>query len=223
MPAHLPRVGAPLVAGLAASLVAGAGRAEPVRFELDPAHTALAFLVEHVGYAKVIGRFDDVTGSLVWDEAAGELSELRVVVVTASVDTGDEARDEHLRKADFLDVAKHPEMVFTASALAPRPAPDAEDGADGTASGSGADGDDAPVLAGTVEGTLELLGRTRPLALDVTLNKAADYPFGHAELTLGVSARGALSRSDWGMDYGVANALVGDEVELLIETEAIRE
>jgi polyisoprenoid-binding protein YceI len=57
----------------------------------------------------------------------------------------------------------------------------------------------------------------------VTLNKAAEYPFGHGEYTLGVSARTTIRRSEWRMTYGVERALVGDEVELIFEFEAIRE
>lgn len=71
-------------------------------------------------------------------------------------------------------------------------------------------------------GDLTLLGTTLPLTLDVTLNKAAPYPFGHQRFVLGISARGTLKRSDFGMTYGVENQLVGDEVQIIIETEAMR-
>lgn len=174
--------------------------AEPVRYVIDPDHTTVAFLVSHVGYADLLGRFNDVSGSFVYDEETQELSDVMVVVETASIDTDHEARDQHVRGSDFLDAQAHPQMTFTA------------DG--GTAEGES---------EGTVEGELTLRGETRPLTLDVTLNKAAEYPFGHQQYTLGLSARGSLMRSEWGMEYGVANGLVGDEVELIIETEALRE
>lgn len=212
-----------LAAAAVAIAAASNARAAPERYALDPDHASLAFLVEHVGYAKVIGRFDDVRGGFTYDVDTGAVSALEIVVATASVDTNHEARDEHLRKADFLDVERHPRMVYTARALVPGAPMDGEDGRDGDATGDGAAGDGAPLPNGTLDGELELLGEVRPLALDVTLNKAAGYPFGHGKFTLGVSARGRLPRSAWGMDYGVADALVGDEVELLIEAEAIRE
>ena len=193
----------PVALGAALACAAGAVAAEPEIYRVDPEHTSVSFLVEHVGYAKVIGRFDEVAGSFTYDPETGSVSELRVTVATDSVDTGHAARDEHLRKADFLDVRRHPEMVFEAEAAVP----------------TGAEGE--PV-SGALEGTLELLDETRPIELDYTLNKAAEYPFGHGDFTLGISLRGTLSRSDWGMDYGVANGLVGDAVELLIETEANR-
>lgn len=181
---------------LAASSVA---TAEPARYELDPAHTTIAFLVDHVGYAQTLGLFAETSGGFTYDMETQTLSDLRVTVATSSIETLNDARDEHVRSGDFLDVASHPEMVFTA------------DG--GTPTGDN---------TGVVEGELTLLGRTLPLALDVTLNKAEAYPFGHGRFTLGMTVRGSLMRSDWGMAYGVADGLVGDEVTLIIETEAMR-
>ena len=160
----------------------------------------VAFLVEHVGFAKTLGRFTDVSGSFVWDPETRTLSELRVIVATASVSTDHEARDRHVRDDDFLDVERHPEMIFE------------------TEGPVVIEGDTA-----RVEGMLTLLGQTRPLALDVVLNKSGRYPFGHEKETLGISARGSLLRSDYGMEYAVANGLVGDEVSLIIELEALRD
>lgn len=76
---------------------------------------------------------------------------------------------------------------------------------------------------GTVTGDLTLLGQTRPVDIDVTLNKAAEYPFGNEEYTLGISAETVIKRSDWGMTYGVDNGMVGDEVTLRFGFEAIKE
>ena len=66
-------------------------------------------------------------------------------------------------------------------------------------------------------------GKHRVLVLDVTLNKIAPYPFLHQKETIGVSARGTVTRSDFGMTYAVDGGIVGDEVEVLIEVEALRE
>lgn len=188
-----------LVAALGSTLCAGAAAA-PERYSLDPAHTTVALLVEHVGFADTLGQFTEVSGSFLYDEDAGRLDELEVIVRTESFDSHHAARDRHVRDADFLDVETHPVMRYSASASFPP----------GT-------------TEGTLDGELTLLGTTRPLSLDWTLNKAETYPFGHERYTLGVSARGIVTRSDHGMDYGVANGLVGDEVELIIEIEAIRQ
>jgi polyisoprenoid-binding protein YceI len=184
---------------LFAAGASGMAAAEPAHYELDPAHTTVAFLVEHVGYAKTLGQFLRVSGGYTFDGESGTLSSLRVVVATDSVDTHHEARDRHLRSGDFLDVEPHPEMVFTAAS------------ARRTSERTFA-----------VTGELTLLGTTRPLTLEATLNKSAPYPIGDRAEVMGVSARGTLTRSEFGMTYGVADDLVGDEVEIVIELEARR-
>jgi polyisoprenoid-binding protein YceI len=182
-----------------AVIVAGAAAAEPAHYELDPAHTTIAFLVEHAGYAKTLGQFELVAGSFTFDDATGALSDVRVVVETASVDTHHEARDRHLKSGDFLDSERQPEMTFTAASARRT-------------------GDNMFV----VNGELTLIGKRRPLTLEATVNKAAPYPFGDRADVMGVSARAMLKRSEFGMTYGVAEDLVGDDVEILIEFEARR-
>ncbi|TFL18378.1 YceI family protein [Jannaschia formosa] len=189
----------PLLAALPFLVASTAALAEPARYELDPEHTTVSFLVSHVGYAATLGFFTEVSGGFVYDAETQELGEVEVRVNLPSLETFNDARDNHVRSGDFLDAEAHPEMVFTASG--------------GTPTGE---------TTGTVEGELTLRGETRPLTLDVTLNKAEEYPFGHRRFTLGLTVRGTLNRSDWGMTYGVENGLVGDEVSLIIETEAMR-
>lgn len=181
-------------AGLAASV-----DAEPARYELDPEHLTIAFLVEHIGYARTLGQFLTASGSFTFDAASGELSAVRVVVETSSVDTHHEGRDRHLTSGDFLDSGAHPKMTFTAE-------------------GARRTGERTFV----VDGALELLGATRPLTLEATVNKTAPYPIGARAEVMGVSLRGMLKRSEFGMTYGVADGLVGDEVEILVEIEARR-
>jgi polyisoprenoid-binding protein YceI len=193
---RIRRVRGLMLAALA--FVAPAAMADPDSYDIDPTHTVVAFLIDHIGFSRVLGRFDDVEGSFTYDPDSLELSDLVITVQTASVSSGNKARDNHVRKNDFLGVKDHPTMQFKVdSAVLPS-----------------ADG-------GTIEGTLTLLGKTLPLMLDVQVNKTAVYPFGHKKLTIGVSAQGSLMRSEYGMTYGVANALVGDEVEMIIETEAV--
>src|SRR5688572_16951664 len=102
-----------MTAAVALSLFPRAVMADAARYELDSAHTTIAFMVEHVGYAKTLGQFLRASGGYTFDDETGTLSSLRVVVATDSVDTHHEARDEHLRSGEFLDVEEHPEMTFT--------------------------------------------------------------------------------------------------------------
>ena len=187
------------IALVALALVGAPAAAAPARYELDPAHLTIAFLVTHIGYAKTLGAFRTASGEFTFDEATGTLSAVRVVVATNSVDTAHAERDKHLKSGDFLDSGKHPQMIFTAA----------------SAQRTGE-------RTFRVAGELELLGVRKPLTLEATLNKNAPYPIGDRAMVLGVSARSTLKRSDFGMSYGVANGLVGDDVEILIELEAHR-
>lgn len=186
-------------AALSVAVLGSAAFAELARYELDPTHTTVSFLVDHVGYAGTLGLFGEVEGGFTYDMDTQTLSDLEVRVMSDSLVTLNDARDNHVRGGDFLDVANHPVITFTA------------DG--GTAS------DDT---SGQVTGDLTVLGTTLPLTLEVTLNKAAAYPFAHQRFVLGISARGELDRSSFGMTYGVDNGLVGDRVQIIIETEAMQ-
>jgi polyisoprenoid-binding protein YceI len=190
-------VGACLAASLA--LASLPGHAQPARYEIDPDHLSLAFLVSHVGYAKVLGQFRKASGSYTFDEATGTLGPVQIEVDTGSVTTQHTGRDRHVRGEDFLHASSFPRMVFSAP-------------------GGKRTGDRTFEIAGT----LELRGRSQPLTLQATWNKSAPSPMVKTSYVMGVSARGSVLRSAFGMDYGVANGWVGDEVQLIIEFEAIR-
>lgn len=173
-------------------------QAEPARYELDPEHITMGFLVDHIGYAKVLGMFRAARGSYSFDEASAALSDVRIEVDTRSVFSNHAKRDQHLKSADFLNTAEFPRMVFTAA-------------------GAKRTGERTFEIAGQ----LELLGRSQPLTLQATWNKSAASPIA-STYVMGVSARGSFKRSNYGMGYGVGNGWVGDEVPLIIEFEAIR-
>ncbi len=181
-------------------LVSPCAFAEPVSYRIDPEHVVVAFLVDHLGFAKVLGSFGDVSGTFIFDEDTGHVSDLAVTVGTGSVSSQHDERDGHLRSGDFLDTAAFPEMTFSAESADPASGREYE-----------------------IEGELTLLGVSRPLTLNATWNKSDDYPMGRNAYAIGVSARALLDRSDFGMTYGVDNGWVGDSVEILIEFEARRE
>lgn len=191
--------GAALLAlGMLATLAGRPALAEPVRYELDPSHLTIAFLIGHIGYAQRLGIFHEASGGFTFDEAENSVSDIEVVVQTASVDVFVDRATRHVRSKDFLNVEAFPEMVFAGLEAVQ-------------------DGDDR----GTVAGNLTLLGETRRIELTVVRNKSAPYPYGrNPPNTIGLSLRGTLNRSDFGMTYGVADGLVGDQVDLIIEAEA---
>ncbi|WP_110692883.1 YceI family protein [Salinicola halophyticus] len=175
-------------------------QAEPRRFEIDPEHFTIAFMVNHLGYENLLGQFLEGEGSFVYDRETQELSSAQVTMQANSVFTNLDARDRHLRDDDFLNADDYPRLHFVATDFEP-----------------------SSPTTGTLNGELTMLGRTEPVTLDVTLNQDEVYPFGHGRPTLGLSVRGALDRSDWGMDYGVDNGMVGDHVTLIFELEAVEQ
>ncbi|WP_299654592.1 YceI family protein [uncultured Tateyamaria sp.] len=179
--------------------LAATAHADMARYELDTEHTAIYFTVDHIGYAKTLGIFTELNGSFKYDADTQELGDVAVTINAGSVNTFNEARDGHVRNADFLHVADHPEITFVAS--------------------GGTPGDST---SGTVTGDLTILGVTQPVTLDVKLNKAAAYPFGHKREVLGLSMSATIQRSDFGMSYAVDNGLVGNDVSINIETEAMK-
>lgn len=190
---------------LCATLSGASAWADAKRYEINPEHLSIGFLVEHIGYSKVLGMFRKASGSYLFDETSGELSDVTVVVETESVFTNHRKRDEHLRSADFLNSAEFPQMIFRASRAIP--------------------GEERHYR---IDGELELLGESNPLTLEAEWNKSAEYPFGGGLLggkpyVMGVSARGSFERSSYGMSYSIDNGWVGDEVELIIEFEAERQ
>ena len=194
-----------LAAGVfVAAAGAGTASAEPRTYTIDPDHFAIGFQIDHLGYADVIGMFLKGSGSFVYDEATRTLTSGRVVVAADSVFSNHKARDRHVRDSDFLDAESHPDIVFEATGFE-------------TVTENGGR------LDGRLKGNLTLLGQTHPVTLEVALNKAAIYPFGHRKHTLGISARTTLQRSQWGMSYAVEPPMVGDEVKLVFEFEANRE
>lgn len=189
-----------LVALPAALAISTGAMAEPRKFIVDDEHFSIVFEIMHIGYAPVMGMFREVEGQFVYDEEARELKSGQLVFQSDSVFTNHKKRDEHVRNEDFLNSEEYPEITYTVTGF--------ETTGENT---------------GKVTGNLEMLGQTRPVVLDVTLNKSAVYPFGHEEYTLGISASTTLKRSEWGMTYGIDQAMVGDEVTLRFGFEAIRE
>ncbi|MDI9245610.1 YceI family protein [Marinobacter sp. CHS3-4] len=174
--------------------------AEPETYVVDDEHFSMTFEVQHIGYAPVMGMFRDVEGQFDYDEQNNTLTSGQLTFDSKSVFTNHDKRDDHLRSKDFLSSSKYPEITFSVT--------DFESTGENT---------------GVVTGDLTLLGQTRPVDVNITLNKAAEYPIGHEDYTLGMTAEATIKRSEWGMTYGVGNDLVGDEVKLRFGFEAVRE
>jgi len=144
------------MAALAAMLLLPlAVTAAPRTWVIDPEHFSIAFSVEHAGFADVMGLFQEAEGQFVYDPETRELESGEVTVRAKSVFSAHKERDKHVRDGDFLDGDAHPEIRFVATGYEP-------------------EGEDR----GALRGDLTLLGETRPVTLDVRINRVGEYPFG---------------------------------------------
>ena len=192
-----------LTVGLIAAVLPLVAVAAPESYTTDPYHTFPHFEVGHLGYTVIRGRFDKTVGKFTIDRAA-KTGSLEITVQTASVTTGDNergsrprTRDEHLRTADFFNVAEYPTMTFKSTGI----------------KFSG----DNPAQ---VEGQLTMLGVSKPLALQMESWRCGAHPVNKKEMC-GGSATTSFKRSEFGMKYGVP--ALGDEIKLWIGFEAYKD
>lgn len=171
-------------------------------WQIDPAHASVEFKVRHLMVAWVKGSFPTVAGFAEIDEADLAKSTVSVTIDAASIDTNNAKRDEHLRSADFFDVASFPTMTFISKRIV-------------------IDGDNLR----QVIGDLTLRGTTREVALDVDeLTPAIRDPWGNQRR--GATATAVINRKDFGLTWnkllesgGVA---VGDEVKISLDIELVK-
>jgi polyisoprenoid-binding protein YceI len=166
---------------------------------IDPSHTRISFAVRHMMVTTVRGSFGLRSGTVEFDQRDPLASRVEVVIDAASVNTGDGKRDGHLRSADFLDAAEHPDIVFRSTGI--------------TAAGDGY----------RIAGDLAIRGQSRPVALDARIEGVTSAMDGRRLAAF--SATGRIRRSDWGLAWNVAlesgGWLVGDDVSLVIDVEAL--
>lgn len=169
----------------------------PGTFVLDPAHANVGFVAKHMMVTKVRGRFSDVTATLSLGEGPAG-SGVEVVAKTASVVTGQDDRDAHLRSGDFFDVENHPELTFRSSRI------------------SHVEGNEFELA-----GELTIRGVTKPVRMEATFDGVGVNPWG--EQVVGFSARTEIDREEWGLTWNAAletgGVLVGRKVVLEIDAE----
>lgn len=180
---------------LGATLLAGSQAALAESYTIDATHAHAAFRVSHLGFSHTLGQFKDISGTLEFDAENPAASSVNVTIATASVDSANDARDEHLRKADFLNVEAHPTMTFTSTGI-----------------------EVTGEKTGKITGDLTLLGVTKPVTLDVVWNQTGPHPFDPSKIVSGFSATTSINRTDFGMAY--AAPAIGENVEIMIEVEA---
>ncbi|MBE9374723.1 YceI family protein [Saccharopolyspora sp. HNM0983] len=179
----------------------GAELPEPGRWRIDPVHSSILATARHLGISSIHGRFTDFSGQVLVADPV-ERSAVEVSIAASSVDTANAMRDDHLRGADFLDVANHPEIAFRSTALTRR----------------GTDRWD-------LDGELTLCGVTRPVRLDTRFAGVGPDPWGGTRAS--ASATTQLRREDFAMTFNQALqtgiAAIGTTLRVEIDIQAVRE
>jgi polyisoprenoid-binding protein YceI len=170
-------------------------------WKIDPSHSRVEFAVKHLMISSVKGLFSDVEGEIEIHASDPARSSVTASIKTASIDTRTGQRDDHLRSADFLDAANYPEITFKSKRIT---------------------GDASEFK---VVGDLTIHGVTREVALEATNEGSVKDPWGGERI--GFSARTKFDRRDFGLNWNQAiesgGVLVGQEVKVSIEIEAVKQ
>lgn len=186
------------LAVLAAGMMAGPLQAST--YELDADHTSIGFSVRHMVVANVKGHFGSFNGAIEFDGTSAGSLKASATIEVASITTGNEKRDQHLRSPDFFDAETHPSIVFETAAVE----------------------GDLPNL--TLVGTLTIRGVAKEVRLPVELSGPITDPWGNQRI--GLSGSTVINRQDYGVSWNntldAGGLVVGDQVTLLIEVEGIK-
>lgn len=173
-------------------------------WQIDPAHSRAQFTVRHLGISNIRGDFGRVTGTATFDGKDVTKANINATIDVNSLTTRVEARDNHLKTADFFDAPNHPTMTFVSTAIAP-----AGDG------------------AYRMTGTLTLRGVTKPVTFELASPSGPVTDPNSGSVRMGAAATGSINRKDFGMNYhqvlegGILG--VGDTVHIQLDVELIRE
>ncbi len=181
---------------------AAAQSTNPTEWQIDPAHSAAHFSVRHLMISNVRGEFSKLSGKAILDSADLTRSSVEVSLETASVNTREPQRDEHLRSADFFDVANYPLMTFRSRRI-----------------------EAAGPENFKMTGDLTIRGVTKEVTFDVEgPTPPQKDPWGNVRE--GVTATTKINRKDFGLVYNAiiegGGFMVGDEVKITIEAELVQ-
>lgn len=169
-------------------------------WKLDPSHTTVEFSAKHLMISTVKGRITDIEGTIYADENDPRNSSVEATLQAGSIDTRTEQRDNHLRSADFLHVEQFPAITFKSTRI---------------------EGNKEEFK---LTGDLTIRGVTKPVTLNVTFEGETRDPWGGERI--GFSASGKIDRREFGLTWNqlleTGGAVVGNEIKLTIEVEAIK-
>ncbi len=171
-------------------------------FTIDPSHSSANFSIKHMMIAKVHGGFQKLSGNLILDRNNLKASSVEATIETASIDTREPKRDEHLRSADFFDVQNYPTLTFKSKRF------------------ESAGGDEYKVI-----GDLTIRGITKEVTLDVEA-PATEMKDPWGNIKIGASATTQIKRKDFGLTWNAAletgGLLVGDDVKITLDLQFVK-
>jgi polyisoprenoid-binding protein YceI len=165
-------------------------------YTIDPSHTYAHFSVSHLGFSTLQGRFDKSSGKATLD-MAGKSGSVHLDIEANSISTGFAKRDEHLKSPDFFNAAEFPKITYKSSAI--------------KFTGN---------TPSSVEGTLTMLGVSKPVTLNIDAFKCGTNPMNKKD-ECGAAASAQIKRSDFGIKYGLPG--IGDDIKLVFEIEAYKD
>jgi len=173
------------------------------KWVLDPLHSEIGFKVKHLMFTNVKGTFKEYDASIYVTDDDFTTAEIDVWINSASIDTGNNQRDTHLRSADFFDVEKFKEINFTGNSFI-----------------KVGDGDNYKLY-----GELTMKGIKKQIQLNVELGGLVKDPFGTEKALFSIN--GKINRKDWGLNWNAAletgGVLVSEDVWINCEVQLVKQ
>lgn len=161
----------------------------------DPAHSRLGFVVKHLTISEIDGRFADFSVKVTTSKADYSDAQIELTAKVASINTDIEARDNHLRSADFFDVEKYPTLTFQSTSLKKE-----------------------SKNKGKLYGNLTFHGVTKPVVLDVQYFGSVINSMNNAD-TAGFQITGEIKRSDFNLGANYPEAMISDKIRIIANAE----
>ncbi len=174
-----------------------------MKWQFDPAHTSIEATAKHMMFTTVRVSFPGASGSIDLDPDRPETAHVDLAIPVASLRSGEDKRDGHLRSADFFDAEKHPTITFASTSVA-RVGKDTF----------------------RATGDLTIRGTTKPVQLDVTLHGIVDDPMGKDRKRAFIDAKTKIDRREWGLVWNMPvpqGVLVGTDIAIEVSAQVLTE
>jgi polyisoprenoid-binding protein YceI len=172
------------------------------KWMVDPTHSEIGFKIKHLMISNVSGKFDQFEAEVQTEDENFETAQIEARIKTASINTGNQNRDEHLRNSDFFEVEQHPEILFTSTKI------------------EKLDNENF-----VLKGNLTLKGITKPVQWNVEYSGVTKDPWGGERA--GFLITGKINRNEFGLSFNAAletgGVVLGEEVKINGEVQLVKQ